>query len=111
MGERPALKRTLRIELELPAFYADDEPELIAEFGDPETPMGDQILRDLGDIGFAVLIVELSGEKDSDVVAIPVFATDARIVDEPPKPPEWMEEAQENLIERWCRENGWRQRS
>lgn len=91
-------QRTLLIEFELPTFYCDDLPELIAEHGWPDEPVSDQILRDIGEIYGGLLTVEVMGEKDSEIERVPVIARAARIEDRPPTP----ESQHENM--RWLAE-------
>lgn len=77
-------KRTLVIEFELPTMHVDDMPELLAEFGFPGETSGENILRDIGEISTGLLTVEAMGEKDSEIVRVPVIALDARIEERPP---------------------------
>jgi hypothetical protein len=44
------------------------------------------------------LTIQVIGEKDGEVITVPVVARTARIEDQPPNPPEWLEEATTRLL-------------
>lgn len=73
-------RRRLMVEFELPDWYVDDLPEIIAEhgFGDDES---EDILNCVGQWSFGALTVQVIGEKDGEVVTVPVIAHKARIED------------------------------
>lgn len=81
-----SLTRRLVLEIELPEINVDDLPEIIRDHGSPETSVSDEILNCIGDISDGLLIVEVSGEKDSEIVTVPALVRAARIEEEPPTP-------------------------
>jgi len=80
------LARRLVLEVELPELNVDDLPEIIRDYGDSATSVSDEILNCIGDISNGLLIVEVSGERDSEIVTVPALIRSARIEDEPPTP-------------------------
>lgn len=85
-------QRALVLEVELPNFYCDDLPELLAEYGTDE-PLGEQILREIGEVYHGLLTVVSSGPKgDSETIRTPVLMVGARVEERPPTPAErWQE--------------------
>lgn len=79
-------KRRLILEVELPTMYIDDLPEIIRDHGSSESDMSDEILNCIGEIGHGLLIVEVSGEKDSEIVTVPALVQAAKIENYPPTP-------------------------
>lgn len=93
-------RRRLVIEFELPTFYADDVLEAL-EFIPEEFRENDsaEILEAIGGIRCGALTIEVAGEKDSDIVTVPVLARAARIEKRAPSRAEWLDAAVERLIE------------
>ncbi len=113
MSEQPLSRKpesptkTLVIEFELPTFYAEDLGEQLhewmREFGmDPDDPemLGEEILHNIGDVHLGLLTVEVSGEKDSEIVRVPVIARGARVEDRKPTPERSYKESTDRLAER-----------
>lgn len=82
----PKMSRRLVLEIELPEMNVDDLPEIIRDYGNSETSVSDEILNCIGDVGNGFLIVEVSGDKDSEIVTVPAIIRSARIEEEPPTP-------------------------
>lgn len=96
-----AKRRTLIVEFALPTFYVDGaEAERIAAFAaEHEMDESEALLGDMGEIGFGLLTLELTGQKEGDIVTVPVMARSARIVDEPPREEAWFDTAREKLVD------------
>jgi hypothetical protein len=84
----------LILEIELPEFYAEDlRPDnaswqewLAMADVDPADvkAVGQEILHNIGEVYCGLLTIEVSGEKDSEIVRLPVVMVGARVEDRPP---------------------------
>jgi len=87
-------RTALVLEVELPEFYAEDlradDPDWqrwLSDIGvDPSDAkaVGEQILGNIGEVYSGLLTIEVSGEKDSEIVRTPVLMVGARAEDRPP---------------------------
>jgi len=103
-------RSTLILEIELPRFYADDirpdNPDwqdwlktVDVDPGDAEA-VSREILGNIGEIHQGLLTIEVSGEKDSEIMRVPVLMRGARVEDRPPTPEDQWRESLDWLGER-----------
>lgn len=103
-------RTTLVLEIELPTFYADDlradDPDWqrwLRDTGtDPEdaAAVGQEILGNIGEVYHGLLTIEVSGEKDSEIIRTPVLMVGARAEDRPPEPDEKWKTALDHFEEK-----------
>lgn len=105
-GVEDARRTALVLEVELPDFYAEDlradDPDwqewLRATDTDPADAqaVGQEILHNIGEVYCGLLTIEISGDKDSEIVRTPVLMLSARVEDRPPtedrEGPKWLAE-------------------
>jgi len=95
-------RSTLVLEIELPAFYAEsihpDDPDwqewLRMVDVDPTdaAAVGQELLGNIGEVHNGLLTIEVAGEKDSEIMRVPVLMRGARVEDRPPTPEDqWRE--------------------
>lgn len=104
----PDLTKTLVLEIELPTFYAEDlASENFREWvrtagGDPDNPhdFGQEVLHEIGEVYSGLLTIKVSGEKDSEIVRVPVLMRGARVEDRPPTPESQYKDMADRLAER-----------
>lgn len=87
-------RTALVLEIELPEFWAEDlrpdDPDWQRWLADTETDpadpkaVGEEILRNIGEVYSGLLTIEVSGEKDSEIVRTPVVMVGARAEDRAP---------------------------
>lgn len=97
----------LILEVELPDYYAEDlRPDsenwqdwLKTVDVDPTDieAVGREILHNIGEVHCGLLTIEVSGEKDSEIVRVPVSMVGARVED---RPPDTQTENAQHLAER-----------
>lgn len=104
------LTKTLVLEIALPTFYAEDiaaDSEQWQEWlrmvdvdADDPGAVGDEILRNIGEVYHGLLTIEVSGEKDSETIRTPVLMVGARVEDRPPEPEEEWKDTLDDFAER-----------